>query len=126
VNVDEIGPSTPLAPYTLRHPEVFVGHIAWLAPGRMPRATVHLRVIDQVMLVVLLLSWIGLGIGYFGSLPYVTIICAPAAGVLLAWNQLVYPHSQPRAVSFGSLTTFRELAECLAENDSGRSFAATP
>jgi hypothetical protein len=112
-DVDSVAPSTPLDQYTRRHLAVFLGPISWLAPNALPEIKMSTPWYDLSCT-----GWVlGLLIATLGCLisPLVT-----AAGVILAllsWAAvwMIARLLLPSSVTFGSVQTFRDLAEVVAE-----------
>ena len=107
-----IRPSQPIAEIARLHPEVFLGPISRLAPGRLPTVTIRSPLHDAA-------TWT-VGLGFVVALAsakfYPFLALAALATVLLAvvatWIVSKYP---PRAVQFGEIVTFRDLAETIAD-----------
>jgi hypothetical protein len=111
---EEIAPSTPLAPYTRRFTETFLGPISRLAPGSLPQIRIRtpfLDIVGWVVVVAVLLVAVGMSIGWrpftvFGVVLFV--FCCTF--IWYAWW-----HMLPGSVSFGEMKTFRDLAVAVAE-----------
>jgi hypothetical protein len=108
--VQHVRPSSALAPYARQWFPIFITEIGKLAPGALPVPTVEETTANKA-------SMTALGIGF---LVLITSIMRPelltAAAILLPigymglWITSRYP---PRAVRFGTLATFRDLAEAV-------------
>jgi hypothetical protein len=113
VNVDSVAPSTPLEPYARRHPGVFIGPIARLAPNALPDVK-----ISRPLYEVSFWTWIfGLLVGLAGSLisPIVTGggVCVVGLAWIGAWIDARF--FLPSRVTIGDLRTFGDLARLVAE-----------
>jgi hypothetical protein len=106
-----IRPSQPIAEIARRHPEVFLGPISRLAPGRLPTVTIRSPWHRAA-------AWTAM-IGFvvaLASANFYPVVALPALamfllGVVAMWIVSMYP---PRAVQFGGIVTFRDLAETIA------------
>jgi hypothetical protein len=111
-NPDEITPSTPLAEFSRKYYNAFLGPIARLSPGAFPPIRFH-RPAYECSFWAFLLSMVLLVIGLATGWPYATI-----AGVALIVASYIVGYftvqSLPKAVEIGSLHTFRDLAKLLA------------
>lgn len=109
-----VGPSTPLGPYARRHPGVFLGPVALLAPGALPVPRVRVsRAFDAGLLGLLAAAagaFAALSAGRYG------IAAAGAAAAMTCCGLAWYAASRirPASVEFGDLRTFRDLAAALA------------
>ncbi len=113
VNVDTVAPSTPLGPYARRHPGVFIGPIARLAPSALPDVKISRPLYEFSFWGFLF----GLVVVFAGSFigPIVT-----GGGVVLAgfswigcWISVRF--LLPSRVTIGDLQTFGDLARLVAE-----------
>ena len=116
-NHREIAPSTPLADYTRRYLDVFLGPIAGLAPGALPPVKVQHRAHDLAIFGILLsiaASVIGVILDAIFSSPWLMIIafCLLAVCYVVSW--IVALFLKPCRVEFGQLKTFRDLANLIA------------
>lgn len=113
-SVDEIAPSKPLAPYTRRFSEVFLGPISRLAPGALPQVRIS-KPVYNVAISILLLAVGCIVCFLFIKTPllYVAGLVLFAFGYALTWYaaQCLLPTS----VEFGELRTFRDLAVVVAK-----------
>jgi hypothetical protein len=115
-----IRPSLPIAEVVRRFPQVFLGPISRLAPGRLPtvaiktaayKAALMMFAVALIGLIALSLArWLGLA-GSYPTLAAALAIVA-ALGYLGTWiaARLV----GPTEVRFGTIVTFRDLAEAIA------------
>ncbi|MFK7776750.1 MAG: hypothetical protein QM501_01345 [Gimesia sp.] len=119
VNVDEIAPSTPLAEYSRKHLELFLGPIAKLSPGSLPDVEVddrgfrRLELIKGLWHVPVLVGFIFLGsisVGYF--------VFTLTVMLLLMLMVECGEKEKYASVQFGELRTFRDLAENIAAHSS--------
>jgi hypothetical protein len=110
----EISPSTPLAPYTRRFAEVFLGSVSRLAPGVLPPVRIRTPVYD-VADRVLLVSLVCLVVGGCGGAHLLTGLGAVLFASGYALNWYAARCLLPASVEFGELRTFRDLAIVLAE-----------
>jgi hypothetical protein len=106
----QIRPSTPLAPFTRRYPQVFLEPISRLAPGRLPLVQVRMPQRTAALVVIVAAAILYL-VGVYASLP-VLELCAILA-LIFSWiSTSVF--TSPSTVSFGELQTFRDLALLIA------------
>lgn len=110
----EVAPSTSLAEYTRRYPEVFFGPISRLAPGALPRAQVES---PPAWSAGVILALMGAGLFLLGCLAVSAgAICL--AGILLAIGLpmvLLSASCPPASVTFGELRSFRDLSVAVAQ-----------
>lgn len=119
-----ISPSTPLAAYTRRYPNVFLGPISRLAPGALPavriRTPVHDAGVSSYMagLLLVVLAWAS-------DLTLLTVVggILLVTGWLLTWTAARY--MRPASVSFGELLTFRDLATVVSGGQPNQPLQAT-
>lgn len=109
----EIAPSTPLAPYTRRFAEVFLGPVSRLAPGALPPVRIRTPVYDAALwgifvAVVLLLIGACSGLGLF---VFFGVGLFASSYVFVQYAALCL---RPASVEFGELRTFRDLALVVA------------
>lgn len=107
-----IAPSTNLAPYARRYLGVFLGPVSRLAPDRLRPVKIHKPLYWGALLVLFLgLCLLGLAAMIWGSQNYdaLTIVGVLLFAVCysLTWIAAV---TDPTAVEFGDLRTFRDLA----------------
>lgn len=109
----EISPSTPLAAYTRRYADVFLGPVSRLAPGVLPPVRIRTPFYDGALWG-LLLALVCLIIGGFAGLHGLTIagVGLFASSYALAWYSARW--LLPASVDFGELRTFRDLAVVVA------------
>ncbi len=114
-DADTIAPSTPLAPYTRLHADVFLGPVSRLVPGALPLVRIDgPKVYDWAG------CWLGLGmlvlvIGSCFRSPALILVGALVAAI--SWLMMAIAASRavpPERVEFGDLRTFRDLALALA------------
>lgn len=113
----EIGPSTPLAPFTRRYAQQFLGAISQLAPGTLPLVHCRLPPVYYAGLISIILGSVLLGIGSHGG-----IILGWLMGTVLFVGGFLFTENSPRwllydSVEFGELRTFRDMAEVVAKHD---------
>jgi len=118
-DVSTVAPSTPLANYTRSFLGVFLGPVSRLAPNALPDVRVWTPWYD--------LSIIGFSFGLllFGGSAMLTALWAKAGwamagGAILAVSSwagtwIAGRYLPPASVEFGTLRTFRDMAECVAE-----------
>ncbi|NOT55312.1 MAG: hypothetical protein HOP18_11950 [Deltaproteobacteria bacterium] len=109
--VRALRPSSALAPYTRKHPDVFLGSISELAPGKLPLVDIEnllLRRVGQL----LILNWLVVGVSW--TLGY-TVLAERASLVagLVLFCLCLAAQREPSRVDFGELKTFRDLVEVL-------------
>jgi hypothetical protein len=110
----EIAPSTPLAPYTRRYCELFLGPISRLTPGALPLVRIRTPVYDAAIWGCLagMICFLG------GACSGLHLLTAAGALVLVVAYPLTWIAARsmlPASVEFGELRTFRDLAAVLAE-----------
>lgn len=123
-DVNVIRPSTPLREYTRRYPDVFIGPIARLAPGTLPRFVVRAPV-RRALICSVPLSLLMLVLGAATDKPQV--IAAGAIGIIvfLLGGWMAARWVLPASVDFPGLVTFGDLARQLA-NGSDRNTEESP
>lgn len=109
---DRIAPSTPLAPFVRKYAGIFLGPIARLAPGALPTVKIFKPIHDGFGCA----TAITLVLAEVGHMFHCEYIALPAALLLIPsfigmWISSLF---RPRAVSFGELRTFRDLARVIA------------
>lgn len=106
-----IRPSQPIAEIARLHPEIFLGPISRLAPGRLPTVTIRSPMHQAAVWTAIS----GFVVALVSAKFYPILTLAALGMVLLAVIATgivsMYP---PRAVQFGEIVTFRDLAETLA------------
>ena len=119
----EIAPSTPLAPYTRRFAEVFLGPVSRLAPGAPPRVRIRTPVYDAANWGILVAA-VCLMVGACSGMYLLTFfgVVLFAAGYALTWYAARC--LLPASVNFGELRTFRDVAIVVAEGSPAESDAA--
>lgn len=128
-----IRPSLPVAHLVRRFPEVFLGAVSRLAPGRLP------TVVIRIPWYTVVLALLGLALAHLGVLAIAMVsamasvialgVTAPSGavavfvattvglahlGTRLVVSRLTACAVRPAEVRFGSLVTFRALAEVIA------------
>jgi hypothetical protein len=107
-----IRPSLPIAEIARRHPEVFLGAISRLAPGRLPQVTIRSPLHHRVAVWAIMF---GLVAALAAAKAYPLVALGALSVVVLAtvaiWALSRVP---PREVRFGGVVTFRHLAEAIA------------
>ena len=119
----EIAPSTPLAPYTRRFAEVFLGPVSRLAPGALPPVWIRTPVYDAAIWG-LLVAPVGVVAGLCSGAHLFTVagVAVFASCHALTWYAARY--LLPASVEFGELRTFRDLSLVVAVGRSTESDAA--
>ena len=118
---DRIAPSTPLADYTVRFGNVFFDSVARLAPGALPAVRLDHPAYDAALGAII----VGAGCGLVGALSNLIPLMLAAACLLCGGYVVTYfgsrlgPAFGLRAVTFGDLRTFRDLAEAIAAGNRG-------
>jgi hypothetical protein len=112
-----IAPSTPLAEYTRRHCDMFLGPISRLSPGSLPLVRIQSSRIGSWATWAMLPGFIGLTIGSFGDLPFFVI--GGVAVLVSAWSTSWFAAAYllPSKVDFTGLKTFRDLASAISKGD---------
>jgi hypothetical protein len=107
-----IRPSAPIGEIARRFPHVFLGPISQLAPDRLPTVSVTSSWQNRLASSITALGFFGLITAYFGGLTIflwsVLLLAVGYLGLRLA------ARIPPKAVHFGSIETFRDLAEALS------------
>lgn len=110
----EIAPSTPLAPYTRRFAEVFLGPVSRLAPGALPLVQIRTPVYDAAIWG-MLAAIVCLLVGTCSGVPLLTVAGAVLFAACYAFTWYAARRLLPASVEFGELRTFRDLAIVVAE-----------
>jgi hypothetical protein len=115
---DAIAPSTPLAEYTRRHCDLFLGPISRLSPGSLPLVRIQPSRTGSWATWAMLPGFIGLTVGAFGDLPF--FVLGGVAVLVSAWSTSWFAAAYllPRKVEFTGLKTFRDLAVAISIGDS--------
>jgi len=120
-DISELAPSSELAPFTRRQPDVFLRQISQLAPNALPKVKLSSPESNAATYGVL----VGLALLMFGSLAKSVFDFAPRmallGGLLFVAAYLGTWILGPSSVSFGSLVTFRDLSVCIAQSIAGNS-----
>lgn len=113
-NAEEISPSTLLAPYARRHPDLFLDAISRLAPGALPSVRIKKPKYDSaVSCSTALLTCFAVGLIF--DVPWLAIACGLAfvGSYFEVWQTA---RQLPESVEFGDVQTFRDLATVLTEH----------
>jgi hypothetical protein len=113
--VEQIAPSTPLAPFTRRHAHLFLGPISRLAPDSLPPVRIHTPIYDAAMSVFI----VGLLCLLVGSCIQQQLAIAGGIVAAVSYAILWYVANRvlPASVEFGELKTFRDLAIVVARGN---------
>jgi hypothetical protein len=125
-----IRPSLPIAEVVRRFPQVFLGPISRLAPGRLPTVVIKTPAYNAALVTfgLAVMGLIGLSLArWFGFADlYPTVAAAlaivAALGYLGTW--IAARSVGPSEVRFGTIRTFRDLSEAIAAD--GAENQATP
>jgi hypothetical protein len=115
VDVEHLRPSTPLAPYTRRHADVFLVSISRLAPGKLPPVKIIETPVYNVALVTLLLGWLPIILGIMTKHYWLSIIGVFIVVISYATTWIATRCLLPSKVEFGGLQTFRDLVEIITD-----------
>jgi hypothetical protein len=115
-----IRPSLPIAEVARRFPQVFLGPISRLAPGRLPTVVINTPAYNAALVTfgLAVMGLLGLSLArWFGFADWYPTLAAAfavvaALGYLGTW--IAARLLGPTEVRFGSITTFRDLAEAIA------------
>ena len=110
-NGAELRPLASVDDVARRFPEVFLGPISRLAPGRLPVARIRTPFMGAALGVTLAATVAAVALAWVA--PSVAVWCAllAAVGSPLIWMASRIP---PREVRFGAIVTFRDLAKVIA------------
>ena len=118
-----IRPSLPVAEVARRFPQVFLGPISRLAPGRLPTVVIRTPAHNAAMATfgVGLLGFFGLGLATYSGYVWPPVLAATFAvvaglGYLGTWVARLIG---PTEIRFGNILTFRDLAEVIAADPTG-------
>jgi hypothetical protein len=114
-DVDDMAPSTPLAEYTRRHVNLFLGPISRLAPACLPAVRIHKPIYDIAVwgtIAAMLLTGVGSGSG----LHLLTLVGVPLIGLCHMLTEIAAKRI-PASVQFGDLRTFRDLALAMSRSE---------
>lgn len=118
-DVSRLIPSTPITQFSIDHLDVFVSRISPLVPGRLPKMKYDHP--SDTIIIPLLISYgfmvVSIGISWW--VPYLWIVFLAVFAAMYCIMQTV-AGMKPTNVSFGDLTTFRDLANLLASDSSGK------
>lgn len=115
-----IKPSLPIGEVTRRFPSVFLGPISRLAPSKLPTVVIRTPVYHVAMAAfgVGLLGLMGLGAADWFGLAHrraeLGALFAVVAGLGYIGTWIVAHFIGPAEVRFGTIVTFRDLAEAIA------------
>lgn len=116
----EIAPSTPLAPYTRRFAEVFLGPVSRLAPGALPPVRIQTPVYDAAIWGIHVAA-VCLLVGACGGVHLLTVIGVVLFASAYALTWYAARCLLPASVEFGELRTFRDLAIVVANGSPAES-----
>jgi hypothetical protein len=111
---DSIRPSQPIAEVARRHPEIFLGPISRLAPGRLPTVAIRSPLSDAAVAAAVLGLIVALATVSFSVALALAALAVVALATVAMWALSRRP---PRTVQFGRIMTFRDLAETMAGED---------
>lgn len=106
-----IRPSAPIADLARRFPHVFLGAISRLAPGRLPTVTIRTP-IYFVALTMFLVGLVGAAV-FARRYPSLGLAAALVAVLGVAGTWIASRFLDPAEVRFGTIATFRDLAEVI-------------
>jgi len=109
----EIAPSTPLAPFTRRFAEVFLGPVSHLAPGTLPLVRIRTPVYDAAIWGILV-AVVSLLVGFCSGMHLLTVFGVVSFASCYALTWYAARCLLPASVEFGALRTFRDLAVVVA------------
>lgn len=107
-----IRPSAPVADVARLFPHVFLGAISRLVPGRLPTVTIRTP-IYFVALTMFLVGLVGAAV-FARRYPSLGLVAAMVAVLGVAGTWIASRFIGPSEVRFGSIATFRDLAEVIA------------
>lgn len=114
----EIAPSTPLAPYTREHPEVFLGPVSRLAPGALPPLRYRSHPLQVASLWGMFVSFVGLAVGQYFVMYSLALAVVALFSSCIALHWYAAKRLLPASVAFGDLRTFGDLARVVREASS--------
>lgn len=106
---EDIKPSTPLAPYTRRYPDVFLTSVKRLSPGTFPAVRID-RPVQSVALTAFLVGWLMVVLGSSNELRLAGAAVSLVAFLVLC---LAARFVSPSRVGLGDLRTFSDLARSI-------------
>jgi hypothetical protein len=120
-----IRPSLPIAEVARRFPQVFLGPVSKLAPGRLPTVVIKTPAYTAALVTfgLAVMGLIGLGVvRWFGFADWCPTVAAALAvvaalGYLGTW--IAARAVGPSEVRFGTISTFRDLSEAIAADGVG-------
>lgn len=107
-----IQPSAPIADMARRFPHIFLGAISRLAPGRLPTVTIRTP-IYFVALTMFLVGLVSAAV-FDRRYPSLGLAAALVAVLGVAGTWIASRFLGPAEVRFGTIATFRDLAEVIA------------
>lgn len=121
VDVSAISPSTPLADYTRKHTDVFLRSISRLAPNALPKVKIEHPWYDRCLMGIglsLLLGFLSILLANWKTEFLWLVATFVATGVVSYIGIWLAAKRPPKAVEFGDLKTFRDLAGLIAKQSS--------
>ncbi len=120
-----IRPSVPIAEVAKRFPQVFLGPISRLAPGRLPTVVIRTPAYNAAMAAfgLGLVGLFGLSLarwfGFSGWYPALAATFAIVAGLGYLGTWVAARLIGPAEIRFGTVVTFRDLAEVIGADGVG-------
>jgi hypothetical protein len=116
-----ITPSLPIAEVARRFPQVFLGPVSMLAPGRLPTVVIKTPAYNAALVTfgLAVMGLLGLGVArWFGFADWYPAVAAALAivaalGYFGTW--IAARAVGPSEVRFGTISTFRDLSEAIAD-----------
>lgn len=105
-----IRPSQPIAEVARQHPGIFIVPISRLAPGRLPTVAIRDSLYDAAVGTTVLGLIVALAAVSFYPILALAAFAVSALAEVATWALSRRP---PRAVQFGQIVTFRDLAETM-------------
>lgn len=116
-DVSDVAPSTPMHEYTRRHWLSFVCRVSRPAPGALPPISINSPA-REANLAFGCVGALLLLVGIFATTITLQAFPVPLIGAFILTTTTVasylIQHRPPANVTFGNLTTFRDLATCIA------------
>jgi hypothetical protein len=117
-DVSCLRPDAAVAEYARDYPGVFLDELSRLYPGRLPlvriSTPVH-NILAAALVILLLISGLCRLLGYWSGVAWAAVgALAAVFGLIIA---SILP---PKSVSFGNVTTFRDLVNALIAHEYGR------
>lgn len=110
VPVQNVRPSSQLAPYARQYFTMFITEIGRLAPGALPVPMIENTAAYKASMTALALGFVALIAAFKWHELFVGAAILLGIGFIGVWICSKYP---PRAVRFGTLVTFRDLAQAV-------------